>query len=70
MENLVEPLPKKIRCHRLIEPKVFLEAIKQLMSSKTVSPAIAKNRALAKKVSKKSVTKKRPSTSKKKIVKK
>ena len=70
MENLVEPLPKKIRCHRLIEPKVFLEEIKQLMSSKTVSPAIAKNRALAKKVSKKSVTKKRPSTSKKKTVKK
>ena len=69
-ESLIEPLPKKIRCHRLIESKPFLEEMKQLMSSKTVSPAVARKRALAKKVSKKSVTKKRPSTSKKKTTKK
>jgi len=70
MENLVEPLPKKIRCHKMKDPKPFLEEIKQLMSSKKANPAVAKKRTLAKKVSKKSVSKKRPSTSKKKAVKK
>jgi len=70
MENLVEPLPKKIRCHRLIDPKPFFVEMKQLMSSKKVSPAVAKKRTLTKKVSKKSVGKKRPSTSKTKTVKK
>jgi len=69
-ENLIEPLPKKIRCHRLIDPKPFLEEMKQLMSSKAVSPTVAKKRTLDKKVSKKTITKKRPSTSKKKTTKK
>ena len=69
-ENLIEPLPKKIRCHKLINPKSFQDEMKQLMSLKAVSPTVAKKRALAKKVSKKTITKKRPSTSKKKTVKK
>jgi len=67
-ENLIETLPKKIRCHRLIDSKSFEEKMKQLTTSETVSPGVLKKRALAKKVSKKTATKKRPSTSKKKTV--
>tara|TARA_R110000782_G_scaffold268615_5_gene365292 strand:- start:3005 stop:3511 length:507 start_codon:yes stop_codon:yes gene_type:complete len=67
--NVVNPI-SNTRSYELHNLKSFQAEIKQLMASKTVSPAVQKKRALAKKVSKKTVTKKRPSTSKKKTTKK
>lgn len=67
--NIFKRISNK-RSYELLDTKPFLDEMKQLIASESISPTAKKKRALAKKVSKKTVTKKRPATSKKKTTKK
>lgn len=55
--NVVNPI-SNTRSYELLNTKPFLDEMKPLMSTKPVSSAVRKKRALAKKVSKKRTTKK------------
>ncbi len=67
--NLVQPMKDKKRCHELLDTKMFLEEMKDMMSS-NVSRNVAKKRAAVKKAATNKVTKKTSSRKKKTVTKK